>query len=203
MLNLKNIFLLSALLSLSHSPLANAQDGEPNPYASNDPAPKWASNVLTGTLTCRETDSFGVEWQDDHYVGVNFPIKSYTISKLTAAQASENTAFCRSEKRGGGRLMDEDVYLFSACYRFTGAINALGAAQGWCTEMHRKNKETVITCDFNQPVLSFSPSGEFTAYGRRFNMVSSKEPFLPVSFTSHGTCSALTDTPPKPLFNFK
>ncbi len=202
MLSLRILFLSSVISFVSLSSISQAQETNSNPYSRNDPPPEWAKPLPYKTLTCRETAAYGIKAQNGGYEQTPYKPQKYTISRLTPEQMTENSNFCRKENYQGPRL-DGDIFLYDACYRFHGALNALKASQGWCTEMYRKNRPTNVTCDFNQPVLSFMPSGDFMAYGRRLNYFNPEDPFIPVAFTSIGTCTSWSEQTPKPLVSFK
>ena len=202
MLSLRIIFLSAATVFVSLGSISQAQDTKLNPYSRSDPPPKWAKALPYKTLTCRESAASGIKAKNAGYEQTRYKPQTYTISKLTSEQMTENSNFCRKEKSKGSSL-NGDIYLYDACYRFHGALNAMKASQGWCTEMYRKNQPTNVTCDFNQPVLSFMPSGEFMAYGRRLNYFNAEEPLIPVAFTSLGNCTGWSDEAPKPLVSFK
>lgn len=202
MLSLRVLTLSYAVIFLSISSISQAQETQPSPFARNDPPPKWATALPFQTLICTETSSLGVEAKNDGYQRARYPLKNYTISRLSPDQMIKDSNFCRKESRQGASL-DNEIYLYEACYRFDNALNGLKAAQGWCTEMYRKDRPTNITCDFNQPILSFTPASEFMAYVRRLNLTNADEPLMAAAFTSLGSCTGWVDREPKPLVNFK
>jgi len=199
---MKILSLASVGVFASLGVIANAQDSGSNPFARNDTRPNWATPLPFQTLSCTEKNSFGVESKSGGYQGARYPLKTYTISRLTPNQMKENSNFCRNEERQGS-ILNTDIYIYEACYRFDGALNGLRAAQGWCTEMYRKGRPTNVTCDFNQPKLSFTPAGEFMAFGQRLNFTNPEEPLVAAAFTSLGSCTGWSIKDPKPLVNFK
>lgn len=168
-----------------------------------DEAPDWAEGLPYGTLTCGETTSHGVDWRDGRYVSAKFMKKNYSISRLTRTQSAENSNFCKTEDRVGASMMGKDKYWYQACYRFDNALSMLGSAQGWCTELYQRGRPTQVSCEFSEPSLAFTPSGEFIAYGRTYNIMAREQPYIPSTFTSHGRCGEFSNTQPKPLGKFK
>ena len=160
MSTLRTTIFISVGLSISFGFSVYAEDDSSDPFSRNDPPPEWATPLPFKTLSCSESSSSGVEAKNGGYQKARYPLKDYTISRLTPDQMLENQSFCHIDKRQGARLDEENgIYSYQACYRFTGALNALNASEGWCTEMYRKGRSTNVTCDFSQPILSFMPVG--------------------------------------------